>query len=240
VSTLLANEGNLGPVVDGGFLPDQPRTLFDTGHYARVPYLLGSNFDEGTLFFLGVPPVTTEAQYLAALQARYGALADQVAAVYPASDFATPQDALVRAFGDEILVCTTYDTARRATAGGAHTYLYDFAREIPIPVLQAAGLRAFHGSEIVYVFGSITPPTPDDGILGEAMRGYWTRFARSGTPNLHGVFKWPRYTLTGDRRINLDVDLSVLTGFRRRECEFWWGVYDAQFTAGSPSGAFLD
>jgi para-nitrobenzyl esterase len=240
VSTLLAHASDLGPVVDGGFLPDQPRTLFDTGHYARVPYLLGSNSDEGTLFFLGVPPVTTEAEYLAALEARYGALADQVAAVYPASAFATPQDALVRAFGDSILVCTTYDTARRAVAGGAHTYLYNFAREIPIPVLQAVDLRAFHGSEIVYVFGSITPPTPDDGILGEAMRGYWTRFARSGTPNLHGVFKWPRYTLTGDRRINLDVDLSVLTGFRRRECEFWWGVYDAQFTAGSPSGAFLD
>jgi len=46
--------------------------------------------------------------------------------------------------------------------------------------------------------------------------------------------------LGGDRRINLDVDLSVLTGFRRRECEFWWGVYDGQFTASSPSGAFLD
>jgi len=74
----------------------------------------------------------------------------------------------LRAFGDSILVCTTYDTARRAAGGGAHTYLYNFAREIPIPVLQAVDLRAFHGSEIVYVFGSITPPTPDDGILGEA------------------------------------------------------------------------
>ena len=31
----------------------------------------------------------------------------------------------------------------------------------------------------------------------------------------------------------------VLTGFRRPECEFWWSVYDAQFT-GSASGAFLD
>ena len=191
-STLLAHQDGLGPVVDGGFLPDQPRTLFDTGHYARVPYLLGSNKDEGTLFFLGVPPVTTEAEYLAALQARYGPLADEVAAVYPASDFATPQDALVRAFGDSILVCSTYDTARRAAAGGARTYLYNFAREIPIPVLQAVGLHAFHGSEIVYVFGSITPPTPDDAALGATMRDYWTRFARSGSPNLHGIFTWPR------------------------------------------------
>jgi para-nitrobenzyl esterase len=240
-STFLAHlaEGNFAPVVDGGFLPDQPRTLFDSRRYARIPYLLGSNSDEGTLFFVGVPPVTTEAEYLAALEARYGALAPQVAAVYPASDFPTPQDALVRAFGDSILVCSTYDTARRAAAGGANTYLYNFSRKIPIPVLQALGLGAFHGSEIVYVFGSITPPTPEDGPLGAMMRGYWARFARSGTPNVHGVFKWPRYTNAGDQRIDLDVEPSVLTGFRRRECDFWFGVYDAQF-AGSPSGAFVD
>src|SRR5262245_10945883 len=230
---------DFGPVVDGGFLPDQPRTLFDTGRFARVPYILGSNTDEGTLFFLGVPPVMTEAAYLAALQARYGSLADEVAAVYPASSFPSPQDALVRAFGDQILVCSTYDTARRAAAGGAHAYLYDFAREIPIPILQVAGLRAFHGSEIVYVFGSITPPTADDGALGETMRGYWTRFARSGNPNGKGAVEWPRFKDKTDLRLNLDITPSVLTAFRRHECEFWWSVYDAQF-AGSPSGAFVE
>ena len=47
VNTLLAQlprSGNVvvtkftfGPVVDGGFLPDQPRALFDSRHYARVP-----------------------------------------------------------------------------------------------------------------------------------------------------------------------------------------------------------
>src|SRR5262244_182687 len=121
---------------------------------------------------------------MAALQARYGARAGDVAAVYPASSFPTPQDALTRAFGDQILVCPTYDTARRAAAGGAKTYLYNFAREIPIPILQQLGLKAFHGSEIVYVFGSIPPPTPADGVIGQTMRGYWTRFARSGTPNV--------------------------------------------------------
>jgi para-nitrobenzyl esterase len=227
------------PVVDGGFLPDQPRALYDAGNYAKVPYLLGSNADEGTLFFLGVPPVTTDAEYMAALQARYGARAADVAAVYPASSFPTPQDALVRAFGDQILVCSTYDTARRAAAGGAPAFLYNFSRIIPIPILQLVGLHAFHGSEIVYVFGSITPPSPEDATVGQTMRGYWTRFARRGNPNGSGALKWPRYRARTDRRIDLDVTPSVLTGFRRRECEFWWSVYDAQFT-GSPSGAFVD
>jgi len=34
----------------GGFVPDQARTLFDTGKIAHVPYILGTNGDEGTLF----------------------------------------------------------------------------------------------------------------------------------------------------------------------------------------------
>jgi para-nitrobenzyl esterase len=229
---------SFGPVVDGGFLPDQPRTLFDDGRFVKVPYVLGSNTDEGTLFFLGVPPVTTEAEYLAALQARYGGLANDVAAVYPASSFASPQDALARAFGDQILVCPTYDTARRAAAGHARTYLYNFSREIPIPILQQLGLGAFHGSEIPYVFGSITPPTPDDAAIGETMRGYWTRFADRGNPNGKGALRWPRYRERRDERIDFDVETSVLTGFRHAECEFWWGVYDAAFI-GSPSGAFV-
>src|SRR5262249_41625415 len=51
-ATILDNlsQAGFGPVVDGGFLPDQPRALFDAGKYARVPYILGSNSDEGTLF----------------------------------------------------------------------------------------------------------------------------------------------------------------------------------------------
>ena len=79
-------ELNIDPVVDGGFLPDQPRALFDAGDYAEVPYILGSNADEGTLFLLGTTPVTTEAEYLAALQSRFGDLAEEIADVYPAAD----------------------------------------------------------------------------------------------------------------------------------------------------------
>lgn len=136
-------------------------------------------------------------------------------------------------------MCTTYDTARRAAAGGAHAYLYNFAREIPINILQQLGLGAFHGAEIVYVFGSITPPTADDDTLGKTIRGYWTRFARSGNPNGNGAVKWRRFKDRTDRRLNLDVEPSMLTAFRRHECEFWWSVYDAQF-AGSPNGAFVE
>ena len=91
VSTLLANSGGFGPIVDGRFLPDQTRTLYDAGDIAKVPYILGSNSDEGTLFLLGMTLPQTEAEYLAALASRYGSRADEIAAVYPVANFATPR-----------------------------------------------------------------------------------------------------------------------------------------------------
>ena len=229
VATLLAQTGDFGPVVDGGFVPDQPRTLYDSGDFAKVPYILGSNSDEGTLFFIGVPPVTTEAEYIAALHARYGDLADQIAAVYPVANFASPQDALVRAFGDSGLVCGTYDSARRAAAGGASVHLYNFARPIPLPILAPLMLGATHGAEIAYVFGSLSPAEEADRRIGQAMQTYWTDFARSGDPNGDAELSWPQYDDAGDQRINFDAQISILSGFRRPECEFWWGVYDSQF-----------
>ena len=235
VDTLLAAApsmgGNLsfGPAVDGGFLPDQPRALFDAGSFAKVPYILGSNADEGTLFFIGVPPVTTEAEYLAALQARWGDLADQIAALYPVANFASPQAALERAYGDDILVCDTYDSARRAAAGGASVHLYNFARPIPLPQLAPLMLGATHGAEIAYVFGSVEPTDEADRTIGLAMQGYWTDFARTGDPNGEGELSWPSYDDASDERINFDAPISIVAHFRRTECEFWWGVYDSQF-----------
>lgn len=229
VGALLDSGVAVGPTVDGGFLPAQPRAQFASGDFADVPYILGANADEGTIFFLGFPPVTTEAEYYEALRARYGERADEIVQVYPASSFPNPQDALMRVVGDAGLVCGTYDSARRAAAAGAEVYLYNFGRWVQIPALIPLDLRALHGAEIAYVFGSPPPPTPDDAALTEAIQGYWGRLARDGTPNGDGVVRWPLYDEASDQRLNLDVPISVVAGFRRAECDYWRGVYDEAF-----------
>jgi para-nitrobenzyl esterase len=214
-----------GPSIDGSVPPEQPRVLFDSGEFAEVPYVVGSNSDEGTYF---VARVATEEEYLAELRELFGDLADEVAAVYPAAVFASPYDALARAFGDFYLVCPTYDSARRAAAGGASVYLYNFARVPPTPLVEALKLGATHTAEISYVFGSVEPPTATDEMISRAMQGYWTRFARTGDPNGEGVLLWPFYDEASDQRLNFDAELSVVSGFRRPECEFWWEVYDRE------------
>jgi len=214
------------PVVDGELIPAQPRELVAAHDFADVPYLTGSNFEEGRLFLLSVTtPVTTETEYLAALQRLFGNFAPGVAELYPVSAFATPQDALVRVWGDYRLVCSTTETARRLAANGANVYLYDFARAIPS--LEALG--ATHGVELPYVFGTLQSPGADDTALSNAMQDYWTRFAASGDPNGEGALAWPLFNETSDERTNLDVPLSVISGFRSAECDFWATVHDAAF-----------
>jgi para-nitrobenzyl esterase len=230
VSVLLENSGgfgDFGPIVDGGFIPDQPRALYDNGDYAKVPYILGSNSDEGTLFLLTAPPIQTEEEYLATLEAQWGDRAGEVAQLYPASDYDNPNDAYARVVGDSRLVCGTYDTARRAAAGGADVYLYNFAWPVLTNIIPF--LRATHGAEIAFVFGSGQASTPEDAAVSMSMRGYWTRFAHTGDPNGDGALQWPRYEDATDLRLNFSAENSILSGFRRQQCELWWSFYAAAF-----------
>jgi para-nitrobenzyl esterase len=223
------------PIVDGLFLPDQPRQLFDDGEVADVPYILGSNSDEGTLFHVQQTAVENEQEYLAALERRFGeTVAAQVAAEYPSSAFDSPQDALERVTGDAGLVCTTRDTAKRASAAGLEVFMYNFSRPIPIPLLQALNLRATHGAEIAYVFGSLDSLVPqqadeEDLVLSETMRRYWGRFASNGDPNGGDDLAWPMFSSNSDVRLNFDISLSTIEDFRSDLCAFWESLYDDEF-----------
>jgi para-nitrobenzyl esterase len=241
VSALLAALGaddspdapRTGIAVDGGFLPAHPRTLFDSGNFNQVPYLLGANADEGTLFFIGTTPITTPAEYTATLQARFGpARAAQIEALYPVGLFPSPQDALIRVVGDSTLFCSTYDVAKRVAAAGRRTYVYEFARVPQLPFVSLLKLGAFHGSEIPYVFGSVTPPTENDQRLGDRMQQYWTRFAEKGRqPRAKKSPAWPRFRPKTYQLMRLDAtgqrtDAIKIKNFRRAECEFWSTVYE--------------
>ena len=219
-------------VVDGVVIADQPRTLFDDGNVADVPYVLGSNSDEGTLFHVLQPEVETEAEYLEALERRFGeTVAAQVAEAYPVTDFDSPQDALERVTGDGGLVCSVRDTAKRAAAAGLDVFLYNFDRPIPIPALAALDLGATHGAEIAYVFGSIGPDVigEDDLALSATMQRYWGRFAATGDPNGGNDLTWPMFSADDDMRLNFDVTLSTVPGFRSDVCALWESIYDSEF-----------
>ncbi|HLK41500.1 MAG TPA: carboxylesterase/lipase family protein [Polyangiaceae bacterium] len=236
--------GPFEPVVDGDFLADQPRTLYQNGKIAKTPYLLGSNQDEGTLFVLGQTPVTDQAGLTSYLDQQYGDASAAVAQLYPVSEFdgGVPnpyQAAVTRIVGDSILVCSTYDSALLAAAQGSPVYMYDF--DIPVDIPGVVGtmsgelyLGASHGSELSFVFGSSPQFATDmaQASISQLMERYWTRFAAAGDPNGGSDLMWPKFSAMNDQRMQFTLMPSVVTGFRSAECMFWISRYEAQFAAG--------
>ncbi|MBN1652692.1 MAG: carboxylesterase family protein [Deltaproteobacteria bacterium] len=220
-------------VIDGadGFLPDTPRALFEKKRIAEVPYLLGSNTDEGTIFLLsatGLP--TNDEEYVAYLKGGFGDYADQIAALYPPSNFnGSYRDALVRVIGDSSLVCSTHDTARRAAKAGLDVFMYNF--NVPWSIVPSL-LGAAHASEISHVFGNPYKPTPESQAVSDAMNSYWARFAKTGDPNGEDApAQWPKFvpdTDYRDKRLQLDPNWETLIDYRKEECTFWRSYYDAQ------------
>jgi para-nitrobenzyl esterase len=237
--------GPFAPVVDGDFLADQPRTLYENGKIAKTPYILGSNNDEGTLFELGATPVTDQAGLTSAFQTRFGDAGMLVAQQYPVSAFdaGAPnpyQAALTRAVGDSILVCSTYDSALLAAAQVPAVYMYNFDIPVVIPGIVGTGpgqlyLGASHGSELAYVFGTSPQFATDMGqaTISKLMERYWTRFATNRDPNGGSDLAWPKFSAAmNSERIEFTLQPSIVSNFRVPECTFWMGMYQAQFTAG--------
>ena len=202
--TSAAAASGFGPwgVVDGHVLPEQMVDAFGAGRQAPVPVLAGFNSGEIRSLRVLAPPVPAgAAAYEAAIRERYGELADAFLRLYPADAMA---ESILAATRDGLYGWTAERVARAQTALGRPAYLYLF--DHPYPAADAAGLHAFHASELPYLFGTAdrTPPlwpripaTPAEAALSDAMIAYWTSFARSGVPVAPGQPRWAPY---GDRR----------------------------------------
>jgi len=208
------------PVVDGTFLPASARSRYDAQDIARVPYLLGTNSDEGTLFLL----TATVDSYPMSLQAMFGAAcAPKIATCYPQGPSDTAKAALARVIGDARLICPTRDTAVRADQGTV--YLYNF--NVVPAVLNGLGLGASHGSEIPFVFHDDVMASPAEQSVADAMNAYWAQFAKTGDPNFAGApAVWPlAFGSQTESRLQFDSKWQVLTGFHSKQCAFWETVY---------------
>jgi para-nitrobenzyl esterase len=213
--------------VDGTLLPEQSRALFDRGEIAHVPYILGSNTDEGSYWALDATGITDDAQYLQQLMQRFTPPVEPIAELYPRSRFAEAKDpyqaAVSRAWGDRSLVCSTFDVAMRAARAGLPVWLYNF----DIPVDDMIG--AAHAAEIVFVFGTAMNPSPEWRATSQRMQRYWSNFAKTGDPNGGDLLRWPAASESANVRINFGIESTIVDDFRAKECAFWRARYDGAF-----------
>jgi para-nitrobenzyl esterase len=217
VATIVAGETALSqlPNLDPAILPQQYTAAFKTGAFNHVPVISGTNHDEWMLFVellntLSNNEVTASnyAAQISALFAGFGVTIDgnAIAAAYPLSAYASPDNALGALGTDSIFACNAYLDVS-SFSQYVPTYQYEFADEAapnvylpPVPY----SLGAYHSAEVQYLFPLPVPHLDaQQQQLSAEMQSYWTNFAKKGDPNGAGLPTWPTFTASAPQTESL-------------------------------------
>jgi para-nitrobenzyl esterase len=206
--------------IDGYFLPRSPAELYAAGEQARAPLLVGWNSEEASyaVLFMGQEP--TVENYQKIVRERYGARAEQVLRLYPATTDEEVIAAATDLASDIFLGHSTWKWSDlHGRTGGQPVYRYLYAHPRPpmrpemgdaVGGLAGGVLRgeeakaqrlppargAVHSADIEYFMGNLATNTvyawtDEDEQLSELMQQYYANFVRSGDPNGAGVPRWP-------------------------------------------------
>jgi len=179
--------------VDGWFLLDRAYNVFQTGNQNAVPCIIGFVFGE----------------------------ADRSGPMY-LIDFAS--------------YCSNFVAGVEKAGAEGYAYIFD---QVPY-TWRCEGVASYHGLDYeVYLFGNldeqgiwamnaqilgIEPLVPgiqyQDRMVSNAMMEMWTKFARTGDPNIEGLIKWPVYQAAKDEYLYIAYPLEVRVGFSEIIGEF--------------------
>ncbi|MBZ5739535.1 carboxylesterase/lipase family protein [Nocardioides mangrovi] len=204
VSLLL--DAHLGVVLDGRLLTTDTTEVFEAGHQAAVPLLVGWNSDEGALY--------TPAGAADALRERVtsGPHARVLAPHYPVGPAEIAASA--RAFTSETRFGgPVWRWARtHVDTSGAPTWVYRFDHAPPLPPdLDLApppdggtGYGVFHTAELPYTGDNLDcrrwPWTEADRELARVTADTWARFVTDLDPNGGALPAWPGFDTTPEAR----------------------------------------
>ena len=177
-------------IVDGWVEPEQPAKIFAEGKQMRIAVLVGSNADEATVF--GHSDVKTVEQYKNYLRQDTGKYSGREFEVYPVSGDVEVPGQYLRPESDSFAY-GAYSLAQAMRRAGEAAYLYSFTYA---ETGKRASLGAYHGEELNFLsetFPADWQHSAQEEKLGEAIRLYWTQFAKTGNPNGSGVPHWPEY-----------------------------------------------
>ena len=153
------------PQVDGYVLPEPTALIFAQGSQAKVPLLVGSNADEGSLLYdFGLSPIeggpylqpSDMASWQQLLQKNFLGHAENVASHYPVRTDTDVASNAIAMMGDTWFGRHAYYMAERHQAAGTPSYLYFYERTPRLPnKLLAPGMHksCFRFFKVGYPFG---------------------------------------------------------------------------------------
>ena len=157
------------PIIDS-VLPERAVDAFATGREAKIPYLVGTTageFSDAEFALAGGDPDRVRGRLGGG---RHAALV----AAYGASSYR-------RHVLDDVLFTAPAVALASLHGARAPTFRHRFA---------VAGADTGHGSEIGFVFDTITDP--DKAPVAHAVADYWAAFVATGNPAVPDLPRWPQ------------------------------------------------
>lgn len=195
----------IGPCIGDAYYPKNVIQAMADGDAHDVPFILGSNADEGTALYWGSPvvqmppPIDTIEKYETGLRSIFGADTDEILKLYPATTTDEMIASSKRLLGDSLFSAPAHAAARLLATQGRRAWLYFFSEK---PEGRAGDiLGAFHAYDVTFVFGVSTlgPLTKANQKLADCMMAYWTTFAKTGDPNNGDAPVWESYSAAEDK-----------------------------------------
>lgn len=185
-----------GPILDGKIVTETPQQALLSGHYWKVPIMIGTNSAD-----IGFPHWQTLAQIWAA----FGPKEKEAEAAFDPSGDATAMMVGWKIAADMMMTEPARFVATTVAADGVPAYEYRFS--YVADSLRKKWPGAFHASEIPYVFDTVAAKygselAPSDAAIAKQANAYWLNFAKTGNPNGSGLPHWPAYHAATDRLLN--------------------------------------
>ena len=236
-------------MIDGQTLKGDPIILFAAGQQAKVPFMIGTNSWDASLFTFNQPPIDALAKSFnedpKIVNQLYGSIPEKCAA---SADL----------MGDMLFRASTKFLAdsMNGVAPG-YAYYFDYLTKNIRPAYPGAP----HGFELSFVFGSNAltkqaPKTPEsstnrcayidkaiaqertgsiwpgymypttdkndpqDIAISDRMSASWAQFAKTGNPNLEGQANWPIYNLKDDVMRSYSPNAETITGMLKERVDY--------------------
>ncbi len=181
-----------GPIEDGTIVTMTPEQALLSGHYWKVPFMIGANSAD-----IGFPHWHT----LPEIWAAFGADAAKAQAAFDPTNTGNPMLVGWKVAAEMMMTEPARFVASTLAADGVPSYEYRFS--YVAESIRAKTPGAFHATEIPFVFDTVSDKygaalTPADAAIGKKMNQYWINFAKAGNPNGAGLPHWPAYSASRD------------------------------------------
>jgi para-nitrobenzyl esterase len=195
------------PNFDGFIIPEPLDEAYASGHVRPISVILGTNSDEATILAgsLYGGKVENEEDLGKTVTESYGsALWQRAEPIYSSSSFGKPQQQLIAFATDGIFTCPISTLGKELSrVPGMHVWRYIFSHRFKVPVVSELG--AFHGVEMLYVFGSLPPflkLDKSENDLVKVVQNYWSGFAKGEKVVDPAFANWPMYNEQNPTAIN--------------------------------------